>query len=1459
MTNYRKKLIEVALPLEAINVASAREKSIRHGHPSTLHLWWARRPLAACRAVLFASLVDDPDSDPSFRRADGAVDEDRAGVRRTELFNLVEELVRWENSNNESVLNRARAEIAASVASRKVYDTKEWSRNQNICGETAWAFVCRTAKPPHVQEFLIAHGPPVLDPFCGGGSIPLEAQRLGLRAFGSDLNPVPVLITKALIEIPPKFANQPPVNPESNARLAGGWKGAQGLAEDVRYYGQWMRDQAERRIGHLYPKIKITEEMVWGPIRGAPNDSPKQAHRPETNIESGKSGEPATAPGRGSRAGCLTPAAENQAGCPAPVTENRAGCPDPIADSRARCPTPVAQNRAGCPAPVAENRARCPTPVAESRAGCPAPVTESRAGGLTPIAESRAGCPTPVAQNQAGGSAPVAESRARCPTPVTENRAGCPAPVAESRAGCPTPIRPDLKPYLGQELTVIAWIWARTVASPNPAVGGTHVPLVRSFWLSTKKGKEAWVEPIVDRKNNSYWFEVRVGKPPEGFDPGQGTIVRNGGKCLISDGPMPFEHVRAEGKAGRMAAKLVAIVAEGARGRVYLNATPEQEAVAIMALPAAYPDTDLPKKALSMRVMLYGMDKHYKLFTARQLTALTTFSDLVKEAREKVLADADGGQDGRPPKGFYRRGAKHPPHFDQPGKMQHVTFRLAGSLPAECLARAKQELESGSITSDQYREKLEAELDRGHGPDWLVRPEIAEIVVAALKHFDGQRYDLHTWCVMPNHVHVLFTPRAEHRLADLVHSWKSFTAKKCNTRLDRSGPFWQDDYFDRYMRDWADIERTSAYIMNNGGRASVSGVDGKDVGQDGQTPLGGKDVGQDGQPPLGGKDVGQDGQPPLGGKDVGQDGQTPLGGKYVGQDGQPPLAGKDVGQDGQPPFGGKDVGQDGRPPLGDPKAYADAVATYLAFAVDKCTDYWSNLCSWHSSGEKMRNTFGRQALPMVWDYAECCPFSGSTGNWNACLEWVAETVARSPAGAQANVVQRSAVAPGSTGSVISTDPPYYDNIGYADLSDFFYVWLRRSLGDIYPDLFKTLLTPKAEELIATPYRHGGDKHKAQKFFESGLGQAFHRMREVQPAEYPMTVFYAFKQSEDCEDEMGGGQLGRQTQTPSTQPTADNPGLEVPAQQEPRAGGTPTPPFTSQASTGWETMLAGLIDSGFAITGTWPMRTELGNRMVGSGTNALASSIVLACRPRAADAPVATRREFLAALKGELPGALHYLQAGNIAPVDLAQASIGPGMAIFTRYAKVMEADGSSMSVRTALGIINQMLDEVLAEQEGEFDAETRWAVAWFEQFGMEAGPFGEAETLSRAKNTAVNGLVDAGIVAARAGKVQLLKRSELRADWNPGTDKHRVHWEITQHLIRALENEGESAAANLVRQLGGGGEPARDLAYRLYNMCERKKWAREGMAYNGLVIAWSEISRLARAAAATPQTQERMF
>lgn len=905
---YKKKLIEVALPLEAINRESAREKSIRHGHPSTMHLWWARRPLAACRAVLFASLVDDPSAHP-----ERFLTEDAQETERKRLFGIIEQLVLWENVANAEVLNAAKAEIMASCD---------------------------------------GNPPPVLDPFCGGGSIPLEAQRLGLEAYASDLNPVAVLITKALIEFPPRFSGRPPVHPrEGMAKGVESWVGAQGLAADIRYYGAWMRDRAEERIGVLYPKVTLP-------------------------------------------------------------------------------------------------------------------------------------------RGQGGG-----------------------------------------------EATVIAWLWARTVVCPNPACGA-QMPLVRSFVLSTKKGSEAWVEPIIE--GVAVRFEARVGK---GRVP-DGTVNRRGARCVVCDSPVPFQHVRAEGQAGRMSAQLMAVVAEGDRRRAYLTPTAEQEATAFSASPGWVPDSELPAKALGFRVQAYGMTHHRDLFTDRQLVALETFSDLVVEARDQALADA---------------------------------------------------------------------------------------IVAGVPD-DGVR------------------------LAD-------------------------------------------------GGSGAV--------------------------------------------------------------------------------------------------AYADAVATYLAFAVDKGANYWSTICAWHTSLQKMMSTFSRQAIPMVWDYAEANPFSSSSGEFLSGVRQAADGIVRTPATGLAKVRQLDAEADqGLRNVVVSTDPPYYDNIGYADLSDYFFVWLRRSLGRVHPDLFATLLTPKAEELVATPHRFGGDRAKADEHFEKGMRGAFVRLREAQHPEFPTTVFYAFKQEEDAPD------------------------------------GT--------ASTGWDTMLTALSRAGFAISGTWPVRTELVGNLK-KDIAALASSIVIVCRPRHADAALATRSEFLGALRVELPGALRRLQHGNIAPVDLAQASIGPGMGVFSRYSRVVEADGKDMPVRTALALINQVLDEILAAQEGDFDPETRWAVAWFEQNGLNPAAFGDADVLARAKDTAVGSLVGSGILESRSGKVRLLDRNELPDDWNPATDTRLTVWEVTQNLVKAaLRSELE--AGELARKVGGLAEVARELAYRLFVVCERKGWAQEALAYNALVVAWPEITRLAAAA-----------
>jgi len=965
VTPYRKKLIEVAMPLDAINRASAREKSIRHGHPSTLHLWWARRPLAACRAVLFGQLVDDPSAWPDRFPTEAAQD-----AERQRLFRILEELVKWESSNNEVVLDAARAEIARSYARGRVADGTGDARDEAVLADDV--------APETVRAYLAEVLPPVHDPFAGGGSIPLEAQRLGLRAIATDLNPVAVMINKALIEIPPKFAGRAPVGPplpgKGQRRLGvGGWPGATGLAEDVRRYGAWMREEAFRRIGHLYPKVEITAAMAAG--------------------------------------------------------------------------------------------------------------------------------------------------------------------------------RPDLEPYVGEARTVIAWLWARTVASPDPAFGGVLVPLVSNFFLSTKKGREVWVEPVVE--GCEYRFEIRRGRPEDPAQIRMGTKLGRGANfgCIVSGTPIEPSYIKAEGKAGRMGARLMAVVLEGNRTRLYVAPTEEQERIAASAEPGWRPGGEIARRMTGGNCTPYGLTTFGDLFTPRQLVALTTFSDLVLEARERAIADA----------------------------------RAAG---------------------------------------------------------------------------------------------------------DRSAI-----------------------------------------------------------------------------------------------------------------------------------AYGDAVAVYLAFASSKTVDRNTTLCAWESKMTRLRGTFGRQALPMVWDYVETNPFAGAGGDFygtSVSLCEVLDKLSEPSQGGQAEQCDASLECERSSIAILSTDPPYYDNIGYADLSDFFYVWLRRSLRAIYPKLFGTMLVPKASELVATPYRHGG-KAEAEAFFLDGMTRAIEAMVRATPKAVPVTIYYAFKQSE-----------------------LKTEGL---------------------SSTGWETFLDAVLRAGFSVTGTWPVRTELSNRMIASGTNALASSIVLVCRKRPTGAPTITRGDFRRLLKGELPGALKALQKGNIAPVDLAQASIGPGMAVFSRHARVLEADGTPMTVRAALQLIHQVMDEVRGEEEGELDRDTRFAVTWLESHGFEAGPYGEAETLATARSVSVAGVQEAGILHAAAGKVRLLTRDDLPDDWDPATDARLTVWEATQHLIKRLDSGGEGAAAALLAQLGPVGERARDLAYRLYTLCERRGWAEEARAYNGLVIAWPALENLAGGAGAPPEvaTQAGLF
>lgn len=945
-----KKLIEVALPLDDINAAAAREKSIRHGHPSTLHLWWARRPLAAARAVLFAQMVNDPGGERGYF---AGKTRKQADAEREKLFQIIRDLVKWENTNNEEVLERARAAIRKS-----------------------WRETCELnkGKPGFDPEQL----PAFHDPFAGGGAIPLEAQRLGLEAHASDLNPVAVLINKAMIEISPKFAGQPPVGPvpdgdkrskkQSTKDGFEDWSGARGLAEDVRRYGHWMREEAEKRIGHLYPKVQVTAEMARNPDRP----------------------------------------------------------------------------------------------------------------------------------------------------------------------------RPDLEPYVGQELTVIAWLWARTVKSPNPAFSHVDVPLASNFVLSTKKGKEAWVEPIVER--DSYWFEIRTGTPPESTKSGTAAGKRGGFHCLLSGSPIDYKYIRVEGSNGRMKQRLLAIVCEGKRGRVYLAPNQDQENISNNAQPNWKPQTPLHGKC-RVNVSNYGMDVYGDLFTPRQLVALTTFSDLVGEARDKAIADA----------------------------------RAVG------------------LADDEQR-------------------------------------------------------------------------------LDAGGT-----------------------------------------------------------------------------------GAT---------------------------------------------AYGDAVAVYLTFGVDKVADRNSSIATWATSREHARNTFGRQAIPMTWDFAESNPLSESSGNYLGGIKSIYDALRSCNAAQMGYATQQdAAVQTLSSKKVVSTDPPYYDNIGYADLSDFFYVWSRRGLQRIFYSLFSTMAVPKREELIATPYRHDS-KEQAEAFFMEGMTRAIHNLAETAHSCFPVSIYYAFKQAET----KGADSI----------------------------------------STGWEAFLEAVISAGFVLTGTWPSRTELSRRFVGQKANALASSIVLVCRKRDSTAETISRRDFQRQLREEMPEALDTMIGGTtgqspIAPVDLAQAAIGPGMAIFSKYAAVLNQDGTPMLVHDALILINREISAFLTPDAGNFDSDTLFCNNWFEEFGWSAGAFGSANTLAQAKGTSVGGVEAAGVVESGGGKVRLLRWAEYPDGWDPTADARTPVWEAAHHLIRALNRAGEAEAGELLARMPERGEAIRQLAYHLYTLCERKKWADDARAYNELITAWHAI------------------
>ncbi len=941
-----KKLIEVALPLDDINRAAAREKSIRHGHPSTLHLWWARRPLAAARAVLFAQLVNDPswkytEEELAKNQIKGAITK-----KRNELFKLLSQLVQWENTTNEEILERARKEIRAS-----------------------WKETCEANKnhPDAKTLFDPNRLPAFHDPFAGGGAIPLEAQRLGLESYASDLNPVAVLINKALIEIPPRFAGRPPIGPvpkeesQTSAQAAEDWSGARGLAEDVRRYGTWMRDEAEKRVGHLYPKIKITGEIARG--------------------------------------------------------------------------------------------------------------------------------------------------------------------------------RPDLKALVGETLPVIAWLWARTVKSPNPAFASIDVPLASTFLLYTKAGHEVWLDPHVTK--SCYDFTIRCGTPPVAAE--NGTKLARGAnfRCLMSGAAIAPDYVKSEARAGRLGTRMLAMVVGAESGRVYVSPTPEMEAAARNAKPTWKPSGKLVEDARAFTPYLYGLTSWSDLFTDRQLVFMDTISQLVSEVRTKV----------------------------------------------------------------------EKEGQRSHGGD--------------------------------------------------------------ATRFDEGG----------------------------------SGA----------------------------------------------------------------------------------------------AAYADAIAIYLSFAISKVANIGSTLASWMSDRGAFRETFARQALAMVWDFAEANPFADAGGSLGTALEKGAMAIVACPAVGRGYATQQDAQTQSiSLGKVISTDPPYYDNIPYADLSDFFYVWLRRALRPVLPQLFGTIEVPKSEELVATSYRHGG-KEKAEAFFLEGMTRALERLRGEAHLWAPVTIYYAFKQSDTDLD------------------------------------GT--------SSSGWETFLRAVMAAGFAIVGTWPVRTEGSGRLRGAGSNALASSIVLVCRPRAKDAVTVTRKDFLRRLERVLPDALRVMTAdpeASIAPVDLAQAAIGPGMAVYSMYEAVLEADGAPMSVHSALVYINKAVDDYFAHAEGDLDADTRFCIGWFQQRGFESGPFGEADVLARAKGTAVDRVEESGVVSASKGKVRLFRIKDYPKVWDPAKDIRLSIWEACHHMCRAL-GESEHEAGVLLARMPDKQDAIRQLAYRLYTICERQKWAEDAGPYNELVKSWPAI------------------
>ncbi|GJK61897.1 hypothetical protein NUBL8589_21010 [Klebsiella pneumoniae] len=891
-------------------------------------------------------------NDPGYQQGEGfryGVNKQEAAKKREYLFNIIRKLVKWENINNEEVLSEAREAI--------------WESWRDICS-------LNKEHPQAKELFNPEKLPGFHDPFAGGGALPLEAQRLGLESYASDLNPVAVTINKAMIEIPPKFINLAPVGPkpinsEENLKNTNAlsifeeWYGTEGLAEDVRRYGAWIRNEAHKRIGNLYPKIKITKDMISE--------------------------------------------------------------------------------------------------------------------------------------------------------------------------------RPDLVPYLDEELTVIAWLWARTVKSPNPAFSHVDVPLVSSFILSSKTGKEAYIEPIIE--GDSYHFTVKMGTPPDLAK--NGTKLARGAnfECLISKSPIDGKYIKSEGIAKRLGQRLLAIVAEGKKGRIYLPPQDNHQEIAFSASPQWKPENRLPNDPRNFWTLSYGLEKFGDLFTPRQLMALTTLSELVIEAIECCRKDA------------------------------------------------------------------------------------------------------------------IFSGMADDGVS-----------------------------------------------LDSGGVGAT--------------------------------------------------------------------------------------------------AYAQAVGVYLAFAVDRCADFSNSCTRWVPGNQKVMNLYGKQAIAMTWDFPEAGILENVVGGFLPATNFIADCITKLPSQKiNGFVSQQDAQTQNiSTNKVVSCDPPYYDNIGYADLSDFFYVWSRKSLRPIFPNLYASIAVPKAEELVATPYRHGG-KEGAEAFFLAGMSQAIHQLAEKAHPAFPVTIYYAFKQSETKVD------------------------------------GT--------SSAGWETFLQAVIDAGFAISGTWPMRSEQSERLIGKGTNALASSVVLVCNKRKISAETISRRQFIRELNATLPEALDEMTQGGVnspvAPVDLSQAIIGPGMGIFSKYSSVLEADGSKMTVKTALQLINRFLAE------DDFDHDTQFCLSWFEQEGWNTGKFGEADVLARAKGTSVAGLVEAGVIHAGQGELRLLKWAEMPEDWSPEHDSRTPVWEALHQLIRVLNNKGASAAGTMLGRIPSKNDAIRSLAYRLYTLCERKGWASDARAYNELVTSWDSM------------------